>query len=132
MENPASSRGGKCRSGCSNRVQGEKNARVLIRLARTGAGRAWEGSLRQVCSSQKQVRSARQRVRSARRRIRKFKKNRATTGTQHPTTGVTWTTMAEIARRRVAGRATTGLTPRGRFASTVYKGGRLVRDSCFD
>ena len=42
------------------------------------------------------------------------------------TTGVAQTTTAEIARRRVAGRATTGPTPRGRVASTVYKGGRLV------
>ena len=40
--------------------------------------------------------------------------------------------MAEIVRRRVAGRTTTGPTPHGRVAATVYKGGRLVRDSRFD
>ena len=41
-------------------------------------------------------------------------------------------TTAEIARRRVADWASTGLTPHGRVAATVYKGGRLVRDSLSD
>ena len=41
-------------------------------------------------------------------------------------------TTAEIARRRVADRATTGPTPRGRIATTVYKGGILDRDSRSD
>ena len=46
---------------------------------------------------------------------------------------VAWrATMAELARRWIADQATTGLIPRGRVASTVYKGGRLVRDSYSD
>ena len=62
------------------------------------------------------------------------------------TTGVARATTAEIARqrlrsrddrsrvgiRRVADRATTGPIPRGRVAATVYKGGRLDRDSRSD
>ena len=41
-------------------------------------------------------------------------------------------TTVEIARRRVADRATTGPTSCGRVAVTVYKGGRLVWDSRSD
>ena len=62
---------------------------------------------------------------------------------QRPTTGAARATTTEIARQRlrsrdngswvgrqwVADRATTGPTPRGRVAATVYKGGRLDRDS---
>ena len=39
---------------------------------------------------------------------------------------------SRVRRRRVADRATTGPTPRGRIAATVYKGGRLDRDSHSD
>ena len=46
--------------------------------------------------------------------------------------GVARATTTEIARQRVTGRATTGPTPCGRVASTVYKGGRLVWDSRSD
>ena len=41
-------------------------------------------------------------------------------------------TTAEIARRRVLDQATTGPTPRGRVATIIYKGGRLVQDSRSD
>ena len=90
--------------------------------------------------------SARRRIDSSRQRVRELKKKRATTGTQRPTTGTRsgddgccsydddgdCATTAEIARRRVADRATTGPTPCGRVAATVYKGRRLDRDSRSD
>ena len=70
----------------------------------------------------------------------------ATTGMQRLTTGTgssddgccscddggDCVTTAEIARRRVAGWATTGPTPCGRVTAIVYKGGRLDRDSRSD
>ena len=37
-----------------------------------------------------------------------------------------------VRRRQVADRATTGPTPRARVAATIYKGGKLVRDSRSD
>ena len=49
-----------------------------------------------------------------------------------PTTGRGRARTAEIARPRITSRATTGPTPRGRIASTVYKGAKLVRDSRSD
>ena len=48
------------------------------------------------------------------------------------TTGVARVMTVDIALRRVAGRATTGPTSRGRVSAIVYKGGRLVRDSRSD
>ena len=48
------------------------------------------------------------------------------------TTGVGRATTGEISQLWVAQRATTGSTLRGRVASIVYKGGKLVRDSRSD
>ena len=97
-------------------------------------------------TARRRVCSTRQRVRNARRRVWKFKKIRATTGRgrvhtveigQRRVSGgrqrvILRATMAEIVQRRVAGRAMMCPTPRGRVASTVYKGGGLVQDSLFD
>ena len=65
--------------------------------------------------------NGRRRVRNVRRQVQ-----------GRVTTGVSRATTVEIARQRVARRATTGPTPRRHVAAIVYKGGRLVRDSRSD
>ena len=152
MRNPASSRRGKCRSGCSNRVQrNEKTCAYLYAWRRRvpgGCGKDRDdestarddryaardngfavpndgsaarddryGSLKKI--GRRLVRNIGRRVQGratgdGRRRLRSRDDR------------------SRIGRRRVPNRATTSPTPRGHVASTIYKGGRLVRDSCFD
>ena len=115
LENPASSRRGKCRPGCSDRVRGiMKRGRTYKaradgcgagagRVATTGLHGTTTGMQRATTgphcpttglqcattarNARRRIDSSRRRVRNARRRIQELKKKQATTGTQRSSTG---------------------------------------------